>query len=186
MGAPPQVFSMALGIGQAASGIAGQKASAKAQAIAQKNATKAELRRYQEQTAAARINQRFQMEQQARQLQVASTQAMKARAAAKMIAGNAGVEGNSVDALLNDFSRQEATYRFALNRQSAQQATATELRLRDMRSASYNNLLGINKPIEQPNYGEAIFGAASTGLNAYNNLSSMDNMSSWSKLMGRT
>jgi uncharacterized protein YlxW (UPF0749 family) len=167
--AAPLATKLAIGSGVAQAGlsIAGQKASAKAQATAQARSSKAEVERYRQQANAARISQRFRLEQEAQQLQSASIQAMKARASARMAAGDAGVAGNSVEALLNDFSRQEATYRFGLTRQSGQRDIATNLQLKDMNQQSYNTLLQINQPIEQPDYAGAIFGAASTGLSIY-------------------
>jgi hypothetical protein len=72
-----------------------------------------------------------------------------------------------VDALLNDFTRQEATYRFGLQRQGQQMAVARDLRLKDMGLQSYNTQIAINKPIEQPDYAGALLSGVSTGLSIY-------------------
>jgi len=160
-------LAIGAGVAQAGLGIAGQKASAKAQATAQARSSKAEVERYRQQTNAARINQRFKMEEEAQQLQSASIKAMKARATARVSAGEAGVAGKSVDALLDDFSRQESMYRFGLTRQGKQRDIATNLQLKDINQQSYNTLLQINQPIEQPDYAGAIFGAVNTGLSIY-------------------
>lgn len=167
--AAPLATKLAIGSGIAQAGlsIAGQKASAKEQATAQARSSKAEVKRYRQQINAARINQRFKLEEEAQQLQSASIQAMKARATARVSAGEAGVAGKSVDALLDDFSRQESMYRFSLTRQSGQRDIATNLQLKDMNQQSYNTLLQINQPIEQPDYAGAIFAAANTGLGIY-------------------
>jgi len=169
LAAAPLATKLAIGAGVAQAGlsIAGQKASATAQAKAQARSSNAEVERYRQQSNAARINQRFRLDEEAQQLQSASIKAMKARASARMAAGDAGVAGNSVESLLNDFSRQEATYRFGLTKQSGQRDTATNLQLKDMSQQSYNTLLQINQPIKQPDYAGAIFGAASTGLSIY-------------------
>jgi hypothetical protein len=159
-----------LGIAQAGLSFAGQKASAKAQAAAQARSSKAEIARYRQQTSAARIQQRFEMEQEAQELQNASIKALQARSRARVAAGEAGVKGNSVDALLNDFSRQESKYRFGLMRQGQQRDVARNLAMRDMNQQSYNNLLTINKPIEQPNFGEALLSGVSTGLSVYSGI----------------
>lgn len=163
---------LAIGATVAQTGLAfvGAKNSAKAQATAQARASKAEVERYRQQTNAARIQQRFEMEQEAQELQNASIKALKARSRARVVAGEAGVAGNSVDSLLNDFSRQESRYRFGLMRQGQQRDVARNLALRDMNQQSYNNLLTINKPIEQPNFGEALLSGVSTGLSVYSGL----------------
>jgi hypothetical protein len=163
-------LSVASGVAQAGLSYAGQKSAAKAQAAAQARSSKAERERYIQQTNAARIQQRFEMEQEAQELQNASIKALKARSRARMAAGDAGVDGNSVDALLNDFSRQEARYRFGLTRQGQQRDVARNLAMRDMNQQSYNNLLTINKPIEQPNFGESLLSGVSTGLSVYSGL----------------
>jgi hypothetical protein len=170
--AAPLATKLAVGasVAQAGLSIAGQKASAKAQATAQARSSKAEVERYRQQSNAARISQRFRYEEEAQQLQSASLKAMQARARATMAAGSAGVSGNSVDALLNDFSRQEAQYRFGLTRQSRQRDVAVNLQLKDMNQQSYNNLLSINQPIKQPDYAGAIFGAVSSGLSIYSGI----------------
>lgn len=170
--AGPLASKLAIGasVAQAGLSIAGQKASAKAQAIAQARASKAEVERYRQETNAARISQRFRYEEEAQQLQSASIKAMQARARARVAAGEAGVAGKSVDALLDDFSRQESMYRFGLTRQSRQRDVARNLQLKDMNQQSYNTLLQINQPIEQPDYAGAIFGAVSSGLSIYSGI----------------
>lgn len=170
--AAPLATKLAVGVGVAQAGLsyAGQKASAKAQSAAQARSSKAERERYRQQTSAARIQQRFEMEQEAQELQNASIKALKARSRARLASGESGVAGNSVDALLTDFSRQESRYRFGLMRQGQQRDVARNLALRDMNQQSYNNLLTINKPIEQPNFGEALLSGVSTGLSVYSGI----------------
>jgi hypothetical protein len=163
-------LSIASGVAQAGLSIAGQKASAKAQATAQARSSKAEVERYRQETNAARISQRFRYDQEAQQLQSASIKAMQARARARVAAGESGVAGKSVDALLDDFSRQESVYRFGLTRQSRQRDVAKNLQLKDANQQSYNTLLQINQPIEQPDYAGAIFGGISSGLSIYSGI----------------
>ncbi len=170
MGVPPQVIGVAAGVGQSALAIGGQKAKAKAQATAQARQTKAERARYIQQVNAERISQRFEMEQRSQQLQVASMKALQARSQARMAAGDAGVSGGSVDALLRDFSRQEAAYRFGLTRQGEQANIGRDLRVQDFQHNSYQRMLGINQPIEQPNYGAAILSGVTTGISVASGL----------------
>lgn len=159
--------AIALGVAQTGLSIFSQQATAKAQAQAQSRASEAEERRLAEQTSAERIQQRFQNEERSKEIQQAAKKARAARSRAIVSAGEAGVEGSSVDALLGDFNRQEAAFRFGLQRQGQQMQVARELRLKDMGLQSYNNQIAINKPIEQPDYAGALFGGVNTGLQIY-------------------
>lgn len=160
-------IAIAASVAQAGLSIKSQREAAKAQAKYQKRASEAERQRYLQQASAERIQQAFQNEEKARELQQASIKAQKARATARVSAGESGVAGISVDALLNDFYRQEAVFRFGLQRQGEQMGVARELRLKDQGLQSYNNQISINKPIKQPDYAGAIFGGINTGLNIY-------------------
>lgn len=168
--------AISAGIGTSTSilSIQGQRQSAKAQAKAQANQSKAEQQRLLQQQSAERINQRFQEEQVANQLQKANIKAMEARATARASAGEAGVSGISVDALTNDLTRKQAVYRYGLLRQQEQANIATDLRMSDNMSRSYQTQLSINKPIEQPNYLEGVLRGVNTGLNAYSTLDSIE------------
>ena len=93
------VISTTMGVATSALSIRGQQQQAKSQAKAQANATLAERQRLMQQQSAERINQAFQNEQVAAQLQVSTTKAREARATARVSAGESGVSGISVDAL---------------------------------------------------------------------------------------
>ena len=160
-------IAIASGVAQAGLSIKSQRDAAKAQAKFQKSASEAESVRVQQQMGAERIQQAFQREERAKEVQNAARKAEEARARARVSSGEAGVSGSSVDALLNDFSRQEAAFRFGLTRQGEQMDVARELRLKDIGLQSYNNQISINKPIKQPDYAGAILSGVSTGLSIY-------------------
>ena len=147
--------------------IRGQQQAAAAQAKYQKQASEAENQRALQQMSAERIQEAFQNEERAKEIELAAKKAREARSRATVAAGESGVTGLSVDALLNDFTRQEATYRFGLQRQGQQMAVARDLRLKDMGLQSYNTQIAINKPIAQPDYAGALLSGVSTGLSAY-------------------
>jgi len=147
--------------------IRGQQQTAKAQDKYRKQASEAENQRTLQQLSAERIQEAFQNEERAKEIQLAAKKAKEARARATVAAGEAGVAGLSVDALLSDFTRQEATYRFGLQRQGKQTAVARALGLKDMGLQSYNTQIAINKPIQQPDYAGSIASGASTGLSLY-------------------
>ena len=166
-------ISTAMGGATSILSIQGQQQAAKAQAQAQANQTKAEQQRLLQQQSAERISQRFQEEQAATQLQKSVTKAREARATARVSAGESGVAGISVDALMNDLTRKQAVYSFGLTRQLEQSGIATDLRMQDNALGSSQRLLAINKPIEQPDYLGGILKGANTGLNTYGTLSSI-------------
>lgn len=167
-------ISTAMGGATSILSIQGQKQSAKAQAQAQANQTKAEQQRLLQQQSAERINQRFQEEQVATQLQKSAIKAREARATARVSAGESGVSGISVDALMNDLTRKQAVYNFGLTRQLEQANIATDLRMQDNALGSSQRLLSINQPINQPDYLGGLLRGASTGLNTYGTLSSIE------------
>jgi hypothetical protein len=167
-------ISATMGVSTSVLSIQGQRQTAKLQAKAQANQTKAEQQRVLQQQSAERINQRFQQEQVAQQLQKSNIKAMEARATARASAGEAGVSGLSVDALTNDLTRKQAVYNFGLQRQLEQSNVATDLRMQDNVLGSQQRILSINQPIEQPNYLEGLMKGATTGLNAYSTLSSIE------------
>jgi hypothetical protein len=167
-------ISGTMGVATTALSIQGQQQAAKAQAQAQANQTKAEQQRLLQQQSAERINQRFQEEQVANQLQKSAIKAQEARATARVSAGESGVSGLSVDALMNDLTRKQAVYSYGLTRQLEQSNIATDLSMQDNALGSSQRLLSINQPIKQPDYLGGILKGASTGLNAYGTLSSIE------------
>jgi hypothetical protein len=160
-------LSIAFGAIQSGLAIRGQQQAAKAQYKAQQQAKAAENQRALQQMSAERIQEAFQNEERSKEIQLAANKAREARSRATVAAGESGVAGLSVDALLNDFTRQEATYRFGLQRQGQQMAVARDLRLKDMGLQSYNTQIAINKPIQQPDYAGTLFGGVSSGLSIY-------------------
>ena len=54
----------------------------------------------------------------AQRIQASTKKAREARSTARVSAGEAGVAGLSVDALINDLTREEADYRFANTQQT--------------------------------------------------------------------
>lgn len=168
------IISTTMGVATSALSIAGQQQAASAQAQAQANQTRAEQQRLAQQQSAERINQRFQQEQVANQLQKSTIKAREARATARVSASESGVNGNSVDLLMDDLTRKQAIYNSGLSNQLEQSNTATELRMQDNALGSAQRQLAINKPIKEPNYLGAALEGAGTALNNYQTLSSIE------------
>ena len=155
----------AIGAGLGAASAGAQAIGARQQAKMQYQAQlqQAEMqRRYQEQAAAAerqraqqeqssmRMQQAQQQEAVGRELEQVSRKSQAALARARVAAGEAGVAGASVDALMGDYMRQEAGYRAALLRQQELGAIGTGLGLEQAGLASQQRLIGIRQPIGQP------------------------------------
>jgi hypothetical protein len=113
--------------------------------------------------------QREEAEASSQQISQIRKQAAEARSTARVAAGEAGVSGLSVDALLADFDRQEATSVNAVNRNrelSLRQSGFTRL---GIRANGMNELSSTRfKPIARPSLTELGLGVASEGLSSYN------------------
>lgn len=165
---PPLVIAaVALGAAQAGMSIHGQRQQAKTQEKMQKNASEAEQQRHLAQMSASRIRERQEMTSAAQAIQESTKKAREARATGRVSAGEAGVSGLSVDALINDMTRKEAEYSFSVQQQQQFNQTNRDLGFQDGAMQSRMNLLSINKPIAQPNYLGAILDGAQTGMSAY-------------------
>ena len=168
---PPAVIaSVALGAVQTGLTIQGQRQQAKAQAQVQRNATIAEQQRYLSEVSASRLRERQEKVAAAQRIQQSTTKAREARATARVSAGEAGVAGLSVDALINEMTRKEAEYSFSVQQQMQFANMNRQLGFEDSANRSRMNLLSINKPIAQPNYLGALVTGAQTGLNAYDSM----------------
>lgn len=159
--------AVAIGALTAVSSVYSQQQAAKTQAKVQKRASAAERQRLLQEQTAERIQQSFDNEARTVEMQKATKKAREARATARVSAGEAGVSGLSVQALLNDYTRQEGAYRYGLTRQGEQQDIGRELRLKDQGLQSYNNLLSINKPIAQVDYLGSALKGAQAGMSTY-------------------
>lgn len=160
----PTTIAVAMGVGQAASTIAGQRNAAKTQEKMQLRATQDEQKRYSREVSAQRTRERFQKIAMAQKLRANQKRAMEARATARTVAGEAGVGGRSVDALMSDYTRKEADYNFSLAQQDQMNFVNSQINLDNAAGQSRSNMLRINKPIEQPNYLGAILDGAQTAF----------------------
>lgn len=163
----PPVIAVGLGLAQAGMQIQGQRQQAKTQARVQANASKAERQRYLQEVSSMRLQQGQEQVAAAQRLQASSKKAREARSTARVSAGESGVAGLSVDALINDLTRTEADYNFATQQQLQMSDVNRTLQLEQAGLGFTNNMLRINKPIEKPNYLGAALSGASTGMSTY-------------------
>ena len=160
-------ISAGLGAGSAILGYAGQRQQAKAQAA------------YQAQSiAAVQKKEGFQrtseiLEAQQKRLALAQetgkiTKAAREKlASATVSAGEAGVSGLSVQALMDDYVRQQAGLQAAVTTQEKLYGLQTGMNLQQLGLASEQEILGLSQPIERPSLLTAGLGAISGGLSGY-------------------
>ncbi len=159
--------STLIGAGSSIAGYAGQRQQAKQQAA------------YQAQSiAAAQRKAGFQrtsqiLESQQKQLALAQEKGKVTKAAREQLAsatvsaGEAGVSGLSVQALMDDYVRQQAGQQVALTTQEKLYGLQRGMGLRQLGLASEQEILGLSQPIEKPSLLSAGLGAVSGGLSGY-------------------
>jgi len=155
------------GVASAGAGYMGQRQQAKAQAA------------YQAQSiAAAKRKAGFQrtsqiLESQQKQLALAQetgkiTKAARERlASATVSAGEAGVSGLSVQALMDDYIRQQAGLQAAVTTQEKLYGLQTGMSLQQLGLASQQEILGLSQPINRPSLLVSGLQAVSGGLSGY-------------------
>ena len=143
---------------------AGQQRQAKTQAAMQARASQAERERFQQEQTSMRMRQAQEQEAVGRELEQVSRKSQAALARARVSAGEAGVAGASVQALMDDYMRQEAGYRGALLRQQELGGIATGMGLEQAGFATQQRQIGINQPIDRPSFLSGALGVASGAL----------------------
>ena len=161
----PVSISMAvIGGLQAGAQVAGQRQQAKAQQRYQAQAAAAERQRFQQEQTSMRMRQAQEQEAVGRELEQVSKKSQAALARARVSAGEAGVAGASVQALMDDYMRQEGGYRAALLRQQELGGISTGMGLEQAGFATQQRQIGINQPISKPGFLEGALGVASGAM----------------------
>ena len=163
----PVTIGIAMGAASAGTQVIGQRQQAKTQARVQANASAAERQRYLQEVSSMRVQQGQEQVAAAQRINESAKKAREARATARVSAGEAGVAGLSVDALINDLTREEAEYSFATQQQLQMNDVGRSMQLQNAGLGFTNNMLRINRPIEQPNYLGAALSGASAGMSTY-------------------
>jgi hypothetical protein len=147
-------------------GYAGQRRMAKQQAAYQAQASAAERQRFLQEQTSIRMRQAQEQEAVGRELEQVSQKSQQALARARVSAGEAGVAGASVQALMDDYTRQEGAYRSALLRQQELGGLATGMGLEQAGFATTQRQIGINQPVSKPSALTAGLRTISSGLGA--------------------
>jgi len=145
-------------------GYMGQRQQAKQQAAYQAQAAAAERQRFMQEQTSLRMRQAQEQEAVGRELEQVSKKSQEALSRARVSAGEAGVAGASVQALMDDYVRQEAGYRAATLRQQELGGVATGLGLEQAGFATQQRQIGINRPIARPSFLTAGLQSLSGGL----------------------
>ena len=156
-------------IGAASTGLqyAGARRQAKQQEAYQRQAQAAERQRFQQEQTSMRMRQAQEQEAVGRELEQVSKKSQAALARARVSAGEAGVAGASVQALMDDYMRQEAGYRSALLRQQELGALGTGLGLEQAGFATQQRMISLSQPIDRPSGLGAVLGGIQSGLGGY-------------------
>jgi hypothetical protein len=165
--APATQAALALGAVSTGLQIRGQQIQAKTQRRVQANASKVERQRYLNEVSSLRTQQAQEQVALAQKLQANKRKAMEAQSTATVSAGEAGVAGLSVDALRNDLAAKEARYNNSVSTQAQMLDVRRNLALRDAGLGFTNNMLRINRPIQEVDYAGALMSGAKTGLSTY-------------------
>jgi len=159
--------SAAIGTASAGMQFAGQRQQAKQQAAYQAQAAAAERQRFLQEQTSLRMRQAQEQEAVGRELEQVSKKSQEALARARVSAGESGVAGASVQALMDDYVRQEGGYRSAILRQQELGQVATGLQLEQAGFGTQQRQIGINRPINRPSGLAASLGAFQQGLGGY-------------------
>jgi hypothetical protein len=145
----------------------GQRRMAKQQAAYQAQAAAAERQRFMQEQTSLRMRQAQEQEAVGRELEQVSKKSQEALARARVSAGEAGVAGASVQALMDDYTRQEAGYRAALLRQQELGGVATGLGIEQAGFATQQRQIGINRPVNKPDFLTSALSTATSAVGAY-------------------
>jgi hypothetical protein len=136
--------------------------------MTQKNAEKA----YRQEVS--QIDRRITEEREAaaQKQTVNAIEAAKARSRARVSAGESGVAGISVDALMADFNRQEAVYRAGVQdnlKRFTDQAQMEKVSSRTRKQSRVNSTYSQMRPVSKPSFLQPVAQTASSGMDSYRN-----------------
>jgi len=169
--------SFAIGAATSVMGYMNQSSAANAQQAyqnqlrnQQKQLADLETAKYLQEAEAMRFKEAQEKEQQGRDIFNITQEAKAAKSRAIVAAGEAGVGGASVDAILADFGRQETAYAQAVRRQGFYSEAATNRSIENARLGTQYNVTALQTPmppIQKPNLWATALQIGSQGLDSY-------------------
>lgn len=157
------VTSLVLSAAGTAASLSAQHQAAKAQASYQQELAKSTNEAARVQAEQVRDQQAQSAEAAGREIRKAEIAGQQAQSTATVSAGEAGVTGSSVDALLRDFRAQEGILKETYARQKQLSDFSAGQQVDAIRAGAAAGNLPMNAPIAQPNY---LAGALSFGAQA--------------------
>jgi hypothetical protein len=167
---PTTIALIASVVISAVSGVASvqqQKATASAQAEYQQQQVESSNKIAAYNASQLRIQEAQQAESQARDLEKARLASQSAKSTATVAAGEAGVSGASVDALLAEYDQQLGRYSESVARQGQLNRAGTQSQIDSLMMGASNTNLQINGPVNQPQYAAAALKFAGEAAGAY-------------------
>lgn len=165
--------SFALGAGSGVAQYAGQRQQAKQQAAYQAQSIAAAQKKKQLQDTSALLERQQQKQAVAQEKGKVTKRGEAARDTAGVAAGESGVSGLSVQALMDDYIRQQAGQVAALTSQDKLYALRHGLNLEQLGLASQQEIMGLSRPIDKPSALGLALNIGSSALGAYSTYSSL-------------
>ena len=147
----PVAAQAALTIASGVANYAAQAQAARQQERAQYQASLNELKRYQHEASAERLNEAQEDTADAFEAQKAQREAQEAISTLMTSAEERGVEGNASGLAVAHYMQANANYQTALERQARMRSATSHFRLRGAGLGFTQNMVRINRPINRPN-----------------------------------
>lgn len=161
------VSALAVSTAGAVSTAQGQKYAAEAQTTQQQQLVAANNSVGNEQAAQLRQQEAQTAEAAARDNERARLATQRAKSSAIVAAGEAGVTGNSVEALLGEYNAQLGQFREATLRQNQLSRQGVNTQIDAIRTGTRYQNLQINAPVAGPNYAAIGLRLAGDALGTY-------------------
>ena len=159
--------STVAGIASPLMSYAGQRQQAKAQAAYQAQSIAAAQRKAGFQRTSQILESQQKKLALAQESEKITKKARETLASATVSAGEAGVSGLSVQALMDDYVRQQAGLQAAVTTQEKLYGLQTGMSLQQIGLASQQEILGLSQPINRPSLLLSGLQAVSGGLSGY-------------------
>ena len=156
------ITSAVISAGSAGAQYAGQRKQAKQQSRYQAQAMQSERQRALREQQSIRMRQGQERAARGKERQRIAVKAMERGATARTAAE--GITGLSLEAYVNDLTRQEAEYSASLQQGGEMGDLQTGLALDDAGFGHENRLIGINRPVRAQSLGAGLASMASAGL----------------------
>ena len=164
---PISIAAITTSVGSSIAGYAGQRQQAKAQAAYQAQSIAAAQRKAGFQRTSEILEAQQKRLALAQETGKITKAAQEKLASATVAAGEAGVSGLSVQALMDDYVRQQAGLQAAVTTQEKLYGLQSGMSLQQIGLASQQEILGLSQPISKPSLLTTGLQAISGGLSGY-------------------